>query len=134
MSMRYIVILNDDSSRHTSLAVGLHGDSIEELKVVAERDYPSMAYIEADSVLHNEICQQRAYWDGEKVVVDPLTPAQIEAARVAALNTERVSYESELHQRLKVAELQGDAELIESIREEYAAMNAAYVEALKGDE
>lgn len=132
--MKYLVILNENGQKYTSLAVGLHGDSIEELKVVAERDYPSMAYIEADSVLHNEICQPRAYWNGEKVVIEPLSDEQIEAARVAALNTERASYESELHQRLKVAELQGDAELIESIREEYAAMNAAYVEALKGDE
>ena len=132
--MQYLVILNKNGQKYTSLAVGLHGDSIEELKVVAERDYPGMAYIEADSVLHNEICQQRAYWNGEKVVIEPLSDEEIEAARVNALNTERAGYENEFHERLKVAELQGDHELIESIREEYAAMNAAYVEALKGEE
>lgn len=132
--MKYLVILNQEGQKHTSLAVGLHGDSIEELKVVAERDYPGMAYIEADSVLHNEICQQRAYWDGERVVIEPLSDEEIEAARVNALNTERAGYENELHERLKVAELQGDPALIASIRDEYVAMNEAYVEALKGAE
>lgn len=132
--MRYIVILNDDSSRHTSLAIGLHGDSIEELKVVAERDYPGMAYIEADSVLHNEICQPRAYWNGEKVVIEPLSDEEIEAARVASINTERAGYEAELHRQLKIAELQGNTDAIDSIRAEYTAMNEAYAEALKGGE
>lgn len=132
--MQYLIILNQDGSKHTALTPALHGDTMEELYEVAKREYPDKQYLESDSLINNALGEERARWDGEKVVVDPLTPEQIEAARVAALNTERASYESELHQRLKVAELQGDAELIESIREEYAAMNAAYVEALKGDE
>lgn len=135
--MQYIIILNDDGSKHTAFALGVQGDTIEELRALAETEYPDKKYIEGDSLINNALGEQRSRWDGEKVVVDPLpepTPAEVEAKRVADLNTERAGYEEELHQRLKIAELQGNEELIASIRDEYAAMNAAYVEALKGDE
>lgn len=132
--MQYLIILNEDGSKHTALAAGLHGDTLEELRAVAERDYPDKKYIEGDSLINNSLGEPRSRWDGEKVVVDPLTPEQIEAARVSALNTERAGYEEELHRQLKVAELQGNAEAIESIRNEFAEMTAAYAEALAGGE
>ena len=132
--MQYLIILNEDGSKHTALAVGLHGDTVEELQAVAERDYPEKKYLEGDSLINNSLGEPRSRWDGKKVVVDPLTPEQIEAARVAALNTERAGYEEELHRQLKVSELQGNTEAIESIRNEFAEMTAAYAEALAGGE
>lgn len=132
---QYVFIVSPETGqRITSLLVGVHGDTAEQCLEKAKKDYPNMSYLTG-----GEDKQQlfyKGYWYDGKDLVPPLPPTQeeIEAARVTALNIERASYESELHQRLKVAELQGDAELIESIREEYDAMNAAYVEALKGDE
>lgn len=132
--MQYLIILNEDGSKHTALAVGLHGDTVEELRAVVERDYPDKKYLKGDSLINNSLGEPRSWWDGEKVVIDPLTPEQVEAARVAALNTERAGYEEELHRQLKVAELQGNTEAIESIRNEFAEMTAAYAEALVGGE
>lgn len=131
----YVFIVSPETGqRITSLLVGVHGDTVNQCIDKVKKDYPGMQYLTG-----GEDKQQlfyKGYWYDGKDLVPPLppTPEQIEAARVNALNTERAGYESELHQRLKVAEMQGDPELIASIRDEYVAMNAAYVEALKGDE
>lgn len=131
----YVFVVSPETGqRITSLLVGIHGDTVNQCVNKAKRDYPGMQYLTG-----GEDKQQlfyKGYWYDGKDLVPPLPPTQeeIEAARVNALNTERAGYENELHERLKVAELQGDPALIASIRDEYVDMNEAYVEALKGAE
>lgn len=133
----YVCVINEKGERVTSLLLNAFNSNADEVMKKAKEQYPNMTYVLMDEVDWRKfIDENKIYVDGQFIDKPPYvpTPAEVEAKRVAGLNAERAGYEEELHQRFKIAELQGNEELIASIRDEYVAMNEAYVEALKGDE
>lgn len=120
--MQYIIILNDDGSRHTSLVVGVHGDTVNEVKAVAEKDYPDKQYLEGDSSLQNELSQPRSRWDGAKVVVDQVpepTAEEIQANKAQALNAEYQPRIAALDEQIiRAVTIDNDSEYADELRSE----------------
>lgn len=131
--MQYLIILNDDGSKHAALAVGLHGDTVEELRAVAERDYPDKKYLEGDSLINNSLGEPRSRWDGEKVVIDPLpepTPSEIEAKAKHELDAEYQAQRKAMQEAMMTALLAGNDDALKGIREDCAALEEWYADEL----
>lgn len=131
----YVFIIEPETGlRITSFLIGIHADTVEACLEKAKSDYPGKIYFSGGEEIQQQFYKDKRYIDGQLVDPPAPTPEEVEEARIAALNAERAGYEAELHNQLKIAELQGNTEAMESIKAEYTAMNEAYVAALKGDE
>lgn len=131
--MQYLIILNDDGSKHTALAVGLQGDTVEELKAFAKKNYPTMKSIEADSNINNALGEPRSRWDGKKVVVDPLpdpTPSEIEEKAKHELDSEYQAQRKAMQEAMMTALLAGNDDALKGIREDCAALEEWYADEL----
>lgn len=134
---RYVCVINEKGERVTSLLLNAFNSNADEVMQKAKAQYPNMTYILMDEAEWRKfIDENKIYVDGQFVDKPPYvqTAEEVEKARISSLDRERKSYEAELFEQLKIASLNGNTEAIESIRADYAAMNEAYVEALKGGE
>ena len=134
---RYVCVINKKGERVTSLLLNAFNSNTDEVMQKAKAQYPNMTYV----LMHEAewrkfIDVNKIYVDGQFVDKPPYVPTaeEVEKARILSLDRERKAYEAELFEQLKIASLNGNTEAIESIRADYAAMNEAYVEALKGGE
>lgn len=86
--MEYLFVLESTGERVTSLVVGIHADSMEELKQAAAVEYPGCTLLEGGDEEQNLFMQGMA-WDGEKFFKpDPPEPDldQMKARKLAEVD------------------------------------------------
>lgn len=114
--MQYIYILKEDGSRLTSLAIGVHGNNIEECKEYAKTNFPNNTILEGDDSFQDKFINGFIYKNGEfvKPKIDQ-TPIKIEEIK-ANLSNRISELESAMMKRI-MADLPYD-----DIKKEYKAI------------
>lgn len=90
LSLQYLSIYDATTGeRLTSYVVGLHGKNIEELKQLAQKNYPGKAYIEQDGKAWNEAVQKDLIYKDGKLVPRPApTEAEIREEKLSKLDAD----------------------------------------------
>ncbi|AWX14282.1 hypothetical protein CEP49_06825 [Mergibacter septicus] len=71
MEKNYLIILDENGKRITSLVVGIHANTIDELIAFAQQHYSNYTYVVADDELQNQLLDSQArYINNEIVIVD----------------------------------------------------------------
>ncbi|WMR96322.1 DUF4376 domain-containing protein [Mergibacter septicus] len=71
MDKKYIIILDKNGKRITSLVIGIHADTLEMLIEFAKQNYSDFSYIEADETLQNQLLDpQSVYQNGQVIVLE----------------------------------------------------------------
>lgn len=130
MNNNYLFIIDDNGKRITSLAVGVHGDTMDELKAKAAKDYPGKATLTGYEAEQQQFLAGKIYKDGKFTDYVP-TAEETAAAERAAIDSEYSSNTSQLANDLQVAMLRGDTDAQKSIIQEFSDMQTAYAEAIK---
>ena len=65
--MNYVFVLNEHGIRQTSYVVGVHADTLEEVKQLAKRTYPTSTILSGDSEMQAQFIGGKAYVNGEFV-------------------------------------------------------------------
>lgn len=85
----YLFILDEDGRRITSLATGVHGDTVEELQARAAKDYPTAKTLIGGDEEQAAFMSGKA-WDGKAFYTPAPPPVDIEAVRRATLERVRL--------------------------------------------
>ena len=79
-SLQYVSIYNKDTGeRETSYVVGIHGDTVDELKALAAKNYPQGVAIEQDGAAWNEAVQNDLIYRAGQLVQRPAPTISIHA-------------------------------------------------------
>ncbi|WP_265491205.1 DUF4376 domain-containing protein [Mergibacter septicus] len=68
MEKNYLIILDENGKRITSLVVGIHANTIDELIAFAQQHYSNYTYVVADDELQNQLLDQQMVYQEGKVV------------------------------------------------------------------
>ncbi|WP_295234731.1 hypothetical protein [Veillonella sp.] len=129
----YLIVVNPETgARTTSYAIGVHGNSMSQLKKQAKKDYPGQIMIEdKDGNLWLEFNDDKI-WDGEKLVDKPPyipTAAEIEEAKLKQLDAEYANKLAEAKQVVTEAvTIEQDNELADELRSDYQDIKKEYIE------
>lgn len=131
MDNNYLFIIDDNGKRITSFVIGVHGDTMDDLKAKAAKEYPGKATLIGHEEEQQQFLSGKIYKDGKFTDYVP-TAEETAAAERAALDNEYSSNTSQLANDLQVAMLRGDTDAQKSIIQEFSDMQTAYAEAIKG--
>lgn len=134
----YIIVLsepnsNGEQSRVTTYRVGPHGKTLKVVQEKAAADYPDLTTIEADENIQLMLTSGKVYKSGKFVdhqLVEPTAAELVEQQR-NELNAEYKAAKEELQQSYLAALLADNTAAAESIKEESADLDAAYIEQLQ---
>ena len=71
--MNYVFVLNEHGVRQTSYVVGVHADTLEDVKQLAKQTYPTSTILSGDTQMQAQITNGKAYVNGAFVDI-PVTP------------------------------------------------------------
>ena len=71
--MNYVFVLNEHGVRQTSYVVGVHADTLEDVKQLAKQTYPTSTILSGDSEMQAQFTNGKAYVNGAFVDI-PVTP------------------------------------------------------------
>ena len=131
MNNQYLFIIDTDGKRITSLVVGVHGDTMDDLKAKAAKEYPGKTVLEGTEEEQQKFMQPDAiYKDGKFATYVP-TAGETAAAERAAIDNEYQANTAQLVNDLQIAQLRGDTDAQQSIMQEFSDMQTAYADAIK---
>lgn len=127
-SLQYLSIYNKDTGeRETSYVVGIHGDSMDELKALAAKNYPQGIAIEQDGAAWNEAVQNDLIYKAGHLVERPApTEDELRQQKLAALDSEYSQKISDVETEMAKANAIGDADYLAELKEERESLVSEY--------
>lgn len=127
-SLQYLSIYNADTGeRETSYVVGIHGDSMDELKALAKQNYPDGVFIEQDGAAWNNAVQNDLIYKAGQLVERPApTEDEVREQKLAALDSEYSQKISDAEAEMAKANAIGDADYFNDLKTERETLVSEY--------
>lgn len=127
-SLQYLSIYNADTGeRETSYVVGIHGDTVDELKALAAKSYPQGVALEQDGTAWNEAVQNDLIYKAGQLVERPeLTEAEVREQKLAALDGEYSQKISDVETEMAKANAIGDTDYFNDLKAERETLVSEY--------
>lgn len=128
MTLQYLSIYNKGTGeRETSYVVGIHGDTMDELKALAAKNYPQCMAIEQDGAAWNEAMQNDLIYNNGQLVQRPApTEDELRQQKLAALDSEYSQKISDVETEMAKANAIGDADYLAELKEERESLVSEY--------
>ncbi len=127
-SLQYVSVYNKDTGeRGTSYVVGIHGDTVDELKALAAKSYPQGVAIEQDGTAWNEAVQNDLIYKAGHLVESPApTEDEMREQKLAALDSEYSQKISDVETEMAKANAIGDTEYLTDLKAERETLVSEY--------
>lgn len=127
-SLQYLSIYNADTGeRETSYVVGIHGETMDELKALAAKNYPNGVAIEQDGAVLNEAVQNDLIYKAGQLVERPApTEDEVREQKLAALDSEYSQKISDVETEMAKANAIGDTEYLNDLKAERETLVSEY--------
>lgn len=127
-TLQYVSVYNKDTGeRETSYVVGIHGDTVDELKALAAKNYPQGIAIEQDGSAWNEAVQNDLIYNAGQLVQRPApTEDELRQQKLAALDSEYSQKISDVETEMAKANAIGDADYLAELKAERESLVSEY--------
>lgn len=127
-SLQYVSIYNADTGeRETSYVVGIHGETVDELKALAAKNYPDGIAIEQDGAAWNEAVQNDLIYKTGQLVERPApTEDEVREQKLAALDSEYSQKISDVETEMAKANAIGDTDYFNDLKSEREELVTEY--------
>lgn len=127
-SLQYVSVYNADTGdRETSYVVGIHGETTDELKALAAKNYPEGVVIEQDGAAWNNAVQNDLVYKAGQLVERPApTEDEVRAQKLAALDSEYSQKISDVETEMAKANAIGDADYFNDLKAEHETLVSEY--------
>lgn len=127
-SLQYISVYNADTGeRETSYVVGIHGETVDELKALAAKNYPEGVAIEQDGATWNNAVQNDLIYKAGQLVERPApTEDEVREQKLAALDSEYSQKISDVETEMAKANAIGDADYFNDLKTERETLVSEY--------
>lgn len=127
-SLQYVSVYNKDTGeRETSYVVGIHGDSMDELKALAAKNYPQGIAIEQDGAEWNNAVQNDLIYSAGQLVQRPApTEDELREQKLAALDSEYSQKISDVETEMAKANALGDTDYLAELKAERESLVSEY--------
>lgn len=127
-SLQYLSIYNvDTGERETSYVVGIHGETRDELKALATKNYPNGVAIEQDGATWNNAVQNDLIYKAGQLVERPApSEDEVREQKLAALDGEYSQKISDAETEIAKANAIGDDEYLNDLKAERETLVGEY--------
>lgn len=127
-SLQYVSVYNADTGeRETSYVVGIHGETMDELKALAAKNYPEGVAIEQDGAAWNNAVQNDFVYKAGQLVERPApTEDEVREQKLAALDSEYSQKISDVETEMAKANAIGDTEYLNDLKAERETLVSEY--------
>lgn len=127
-SLQYLSIYNNDTGeRETSYVVGIHGETMDELKALAAKNYPEGVAIEQDGAAWNNAVQNDLIYKAGQLVERPApTEDEVREQKLAALDGEYSQKISDVETEMAKANAIGDTDYFNDLKAERETLVSEY--------
>lgn len=127
-SLQYVSVYNADTGeRETSYVVGIHGETVDELKALAAKNYPKGVVIEQDGAAWNNAVQNDLIYKAGQLVERPApTEDEVREQKLAALDSEYSQKISDVETEMAKANAIGDTEYLNDLKAERETLVSEY--------
>lgn len=127
-SLQYISVYNADTGeRETSYVVGIHGDTVDELKALAAKNYPEGVALEQDGATWNNAVQNDLIYKAGQLVERPApTEDEVREQKLAALDSEYSQKISDVETEMAKANAIGDTDYFNDLKAERETLVSEY--------
>lgn len=127
-TLHYLSIYNADTGeRETSYVVGIHGDSMDELKALAAKNYPKCVAIEQDGAEWNNAVQNDLIYENGQLVERPApTEEELRQQKLTALDNEYSQKISDVETEMAKANAIGDTDYFTDLKSEREELVSEY--------
>lgn len=127
-SLQYVSVYNADTGeRETSYVVGIHGETMDELKALAAKNYPKGVVIEQDGAVWNNAVQNDLIYKAGQLVERPApTEDEVREQKLAALDSEYSQKISDVETEMAKANAIGDTDYFNDLKTERETLVSEY--------
>lgn len=127
-TLHYLSIYNNDTGeRETSYVVGIHGNTMDELKALAKQNYPDGVFIDQGGAAWNEAVQNDLIYKTGQLVERPApTEEELREQKLNALDSEYSQKISDVETEMAKANAIGDTEYLEELKSERESLVSEY--------
>lgn len=127
-SLQYVSVYNADTGeRETSYVVGIHGETMDEIKALAAKNYPKGIAIEQDGEAWNEAVQNDLIYKAGQLAERPApTEDEVREQKLAALDSEYSQKISDAEAEMAKANAIGDADYFNDLKTERETLVSEY--------
>lgn len=127
-TLHYLSIYNKDTGeRETSYVVGIYGNTMDELKALAAKNYPQGVTIEQDGAEWNNAVQNDLIYSAGQLVQRPApTEEELREQKLAALDSEYSQKISDVETEMAKANAIGDTDYFTDLKAERAGLVSEY--------
>ena len=127
-SLQYLSIYNNDTGeRETSYVVGIHGETMDELKTLAKQNYPDEAYIEQNGAEWNDAVQNDLIYSAGQLVQRPApTEEELREQKLTTLDSEYSQKISDVETEMAKANAIGDTDYFNDLKAERETLVSEY--------
>lgn len=127
-SLQYVSVYNADTGeRETSYVVGIHGETMDELKALAAKNYPEGVAIEQDGAAWNNAVQNDLIYKAGQLVERPTpTEDEVREQKLATLDSEYSQKISDVETEMAKANAIGDTDYFNDLKTERETLVSEY--------
>ena len=127
-SLQYVSVYNADTGeRETSYVVGIHGETVDELKALATKNYPEGVVLEQDGAAWNNAVQNDLIYKAGQLVERPApTEDEVREQKLAALDSEYSQKISDAEAEMAKANAIGDTDYFNDLKAERETLVSEY--------
>lgn len=127
-SLQYVSAYNADTGeRETSYVVGIHGETMDELKALAAKNYPNGVAIEQDGATWNNAVQNDLIYKAGQLVERPApSEDEVREQKLAALDGEYSQKISDVETEMAKANAIGDTDYFNDLKTERETLVSEY--------
>lgn len=127
-SLEYVSVYNKDTGeRETSYVVGIHGETVDELKALAVKSYPQGVALEQDGATWNNAVQNDIIYKAGQLVERPApTEDEVREQKLAALDSEYSQKISDVETEMSKANAIGDTDYFNDLKTERETLVSEY--------
>lgn len=127
-SLQYVSVYNADTGeRETSYVVGIHGETMDELKALAAKNYPEGVAIEQEGAAWNNAVQNDLIYKAGQLVERPApSEDEVREQKLAALDSEYSQKISDVETEMAKANAIGDTDYFNDLKAERETLVSEY--------
>lgn len=127
-SLQYVSVYNADTGeREASYVVGTHGETVDELKALAAKNYPKGVVLEQDGAAWNNAVQNDLIYKAGQLVERPApSEDEVREQKLAALDSEYSQKISDVETEMAKASAIGDTDYLNDLKAERETLVSEY--------
>lgn len=127
-SLQYVSVYNADTGeRETSYVAGIHGETVDELKALAAKNYLKGVVLEQDGAAWNNAVQNDLIYKAGQLVERPApTEDEVREQKLAALDSEYSQKISDVETEMAKANAIGDTDYFNDLKAERETLVSEY--------